>query len=292
MNAWKSPIRILVIYLTVLALWASYNWGGLELQFWLQQCLHFALLILPGWLMYQVLLRFKVIRSTRWEHRLITSLILFLLFDPIFPTWVFLALGMITEPVQRFLRVPTGPLANPAALSALALSLVGQFPTWWGTNFGTRIDIIPGGMSLVMLLTVPLAGYVAHKYKKLDIIAPAVIMFSLGYLLFIRSNPLALVLEGTFAFFLLIMAVEPKTSPAIQKQQWVYGGAVGLLVALFLYAGLQSIWIEPYVAALVLCNIVFNLYRNRKLLQARFSRPKPAVATPVMGANPPSSAVS
>lgn len=277
MKAWKSPIRILVIYLTVLALWATFNWGKVDPLFWLQQALRFALLWTPGWLMYQGFLRTKLIRATRWEHRLITCLILYLLFDPMFPLWVFGLLSVVTEGLQRFLRLPTGPIANPAAFAALLMSFLGHFPTWWGANFGPRLEIIPGGMSMVMFLTVPVAGYVAHKYKKLAIIAPAVVMFAITYLGLLRLNPLGLLLEGTFAFFLLVMAVEPKTSPAVQNQQLVYGGAVGLAVGLFMAAAFEGFWIEPYLAGLVLCNILFNLYKNKMFLRTRFLRPKAVV---------------
>lgn len=283
MKAWKSPIRILLVFLIVLSVWASFNWDGLNPLFWLNQLFHFFLLIVPGFAIYQLTLRLKLIKPTRWEHRLITSLILFLLFDPIFPWWVFLTLGLITEPLQRWLRVPTGPIINPAALAAIVLSLVGQFPTWWGTNFSPRLDIIPGGMSAVMFLTVPIAGYVAYKYRKLQIVATALVAFAVAYLLVVRSNPLGIMFEGTFVFFLLVMAIEPKTSPALQKQQWLYGALLGLLVVLFIEAGLLGIWIEPYAGALVVINLFFSLYRNKTVLLAKFKKPptQPTVPTPV-----------
>lgn len=284
MKTWKSPIRILLLFLTFLSLWGSFNWGGFGLSFWFNQIAHFALLLAPGWILYTVLLRKSLVKPTRWEHRAITALILFLLFDALFPWWVFLAVGLITEVVQRFVRLPTGPIANPAATGALALSLFGQFPTWWGVNFGPRFAMVPGNPSLIMILTVLIAGYVASKYHKLPIAAAATVAFSIVYFLIFKSSPLALLLDGTFAFFLLVMVVEPKTSPAIQQQQIAYGAVVGIVVGALLGAAYNSYWVEPYTSALVFSNIVFNLYKNKMFLKNVFQKrvaPVPS-ATPIV----------
>lgn len=278
MKAWKSPIRILLLYLTFLAIWASYNWGGVGVSFWLNQIFHFALLILPGWITYLILVRLKLAQPTRWEHRTISALILFLLFDPLFPWWVFLGVGLLTELIQRLIRVPTGPLTNPAATGVLLISLTGQFATWWGVNFGPRFNIGVGEMTLIMLLTTGVAGYVASKYRKLPIVAVAAAAFSLLYILLLKSSPLPILVDGTLLFFFFVMVVEPKTSPAIPQQQWWYGALVGVLAVLLISGTIPIYWVEPYSAALVVSNLVFNLYRNRKLLLMRL-RKKPTVTT-------------
>lgn len=280
MKDWKSPIRILLLYLMFLAIWASYNWGGLGVSFWLNQSIHFALLLLPGFFLYQVLLKFNKIRPTRWEHRFITALILFLLFDALFPWWVFLSVGLLTEALQRLFRLPTGPITNPAATGAVILSLIGQFPTWWGVNFGPRLSFIPGNMSVVMLLTTIVAGYVAWKYHKLLIASAATLSFSLVYLLLFRANPVSILVDGTFAFFLLVMAVEPKTSPTLPQQQRAYGLVAGLAVGLFLFAAFNGLWVEPYSYALVLTNLLFSLYKNRMFLMRKFNKTETTVSTP------------
>jgi hypothetical protein len=283
MNMWKSPIRVLLIYLCVLGVWASFNWGGLNFTFWVSQLAHFMLLLAPGWLLYTAFLRKSLVKPTRWEHRLITVLILFLLFDPLFPWWVFLAAGLITELVQRFVRLPTGPVANPAAVGALLLSLTGQYPTWWGVNFGPRFTALPGQMTLLMALTTLIAGYVAWKYHKLAIVSAAAVSFSVFYLMIFRSSPLAILLDGTLAFFLLVMAVEPKTSPAIQNQQYVYGAVIGAGVVALLAAAYRSLSIEAYTASLIFTNVIFNLYKNKMFLQNTFKKtlPPPTPSTTV-----------
>lgn len=286
MKLWKSPIRILLLYLSFLSVWATYNWDGLDITNWVSQLTHFGLIVVPGLLIYNILLKGNFVKPTRWEHRAITALILFLLFDPLFPWWVFLAAGLITEVVQRFVRLPTGPIVNPAALGALALGLIGQFPTWWGVNFGPRFEFIPGNMSLVMLLTTIVAGYVAWKYKKLPIVAFATLSFSVAYAIIFQANPVPILVDGTFAFFLLVMAVEPKTSPAIQRQQVTYGVVLGILLGLFLRAAYTGAWIEPYTTALVLSNILFNGYKNKMFLQNRLKKPVPV--TPPVTAQPAS----
>jgi len=279
MKVWKSPIRILLLYLCFLVVWANFNWAGFDLNFWFTQIFHFALLLAPGWLLYSAFLRNNVVNPTRWEHRVITALILFLLFDVLFSWWVFLTVGLVTEVIQRFVRLPTGPVVNPAATGVVALSLFGQFPTWWGMNFGPRFEFMPGNISLIMIFTTLIAGYVAWKYHKLLIVAAATISFSIVYYLIFRSSPISILVDGTFAFFLLVMVIEPKTSPAIQQQQAGYGGLVGGTVAVLLGAAYYSFWVEAYTSALLMSNIVFNLYKNRMFLKNKWKSHIAPVAT-------------
>lgn len=270
MNHWKAPIRILILYLAGLALLASWNWAGVAPVFWLRQLIHLFLLVVPGWLLYRTLLWRQVVQPTRWEHRAVTALILFLLFDPIFSWWVFLTAGLTAEVLQRLLRVPSGPLLNPAAAAAVVLGWLGSYPTWWGTNFGYRLPVVEGGISLVVILTVIVAGYVAAQYKKLDIVWTAAMGFGLSYWITAARAPWPLLLEGTFAFFVLVMALEPKTSPALPTQQRLYGLALGVVVGLILKATSLGWPAEPFIWGLLFTNLGFNLYRHRLWLRSRF----------------------
>jgi Na+-translocating ferredoxin:NAD+ oxidoreductase RnfD subunit len=268
MQLWRSPIRILILYLTALTLVASFGWVEFSMLGWLMQLRNFCFILVPGWGLYQVLLSLQWIKPTRWEHRVITALILFLLFDSLTPWWIFLILGLVAELVQRLVRLPTGPLLNPAATTAVVLSLFGHHPTWWGTNFGPRLEIVEGGLSAALLLTVPLASYVAYKYKKLWSVAAALGTFSVAYIVLFRVSPLYLVSEGTLLFFMLVMAIEPKTSPVLKPHQLWFGAALGLLTGLALY----SYWSEPFSMALLIMNMIFNLYRNKSILITRFQQ--------------------
>lgn len=255
------PIKLILYTLVVLALGASASWNLNDPGLWFDSLRNFMLLLFSGWLMTVLLEHFHLGSKSRTEHRIITMFILFLLFDSLAPWWVFAALGAVTEGLQRLVRTPTGPLFNPAALGALALSFFGFFPSWWGTNFSPRISLIlPEGISLAFFITLPLAGYVAYKYKKLWIPASATVMFFLAYSLLFRESPLFILLDGTLAFFFLVMAVEPKTSPNTQHEQILYGSIIGLLIPL----GLIFHWLEAYLIAL----LAANLYTKRAFLKS------------------------
>jgi hypothetical protein len=125
--------------------------------------------------------------------------------------------------------------------------------------------ILEPGISVAILLTLPVAGFVAWKYKKLQIVAAALTTFSLFYILIIRANPLFLIIEGTLAFFFLVMTVEPKTSPVLLSHQLICGGSLGILMVVALTLALP----EPSCIPLLVCNGAFNLYRNRKWMMSK-----------------------
>ncbi len=253
------PINILVIFLQVLALWSSYAWSGTDVSSWAIQIRNLALLFTSG-----LLIRFLIVKGIdpqatfRLEHRIITTLILFLLFDSFSPWWVFFALGVVTEACQYFFRTTGGPLWNPAALGTLILSIFGFFPSWWGVNPAPRIPLFGEEISIIAFFTLACAGYVAYRYRKLAISVAALVAFSLVYTILFGQNPLYIALEGTLLFFLLVMVPEPKTSPNTKKEQIVYGMLVGSLVAI----GLFFHFIEAYVIAL----LIGNLYNHRRFL--------------------------
>lgn len=262
MKFWKSPIRTLLALLVILGFLASWSWGKFDPNFWLSQVTHLCLLYGGGKITHYILQKFKLTKSTRNEHRLITCLILFLLFDPSISWLGFFLTGVVTELIQRLLRVPTGPLLNPAAAGASIVALFGYYPAWWGVSFAPRLDWFTGGMSIAMLLTLPVAGYVAYRYRKLNIVVVTTLIFIPAYILILQMSPIFVLLEGTLAFFLLVMATEPKTSPVMPNQQLLYGCLLGLLLVMSIKWG----WLEPYSMALLVVNLIFNLYKNRKVL--------------------------
>lgn len=275
-----SPIRILIIYLMLMMLMFSCSFARFDVLLWLIFVRNFALIFATSYAIYRALLFFKKTSPTRWEHRVITTSILFLLLDPMYPWWVFLLLGVLTEASQRMIRLPTGPLMNPAAFGLLVVSFLGYYPAWMGTSFAPRIPLIEGGISIAMLLTLPLGGYVAYKYKKLPIVGAFLIVFAICYFLFIQSNPFFLIVEGTVAFFALVMLVEPKTSPVLMKEQLIYAISLGILIPLTL----KFYFVEPYCGPLIVANSLFNLYRNRNFIRSKF---KKNPATPVAAPNLP-----
>ena len=268
MQTWFTPIRLLVIFLQVLALLATLFWSEFRLLESLQVLSKLILIYATLFATGTLLTRFGLPDSSRPEHRVITALILFLLFIPLLSWWVFVLLGVVTEIAQRFLRTPSGPLFNPAAMGTLIASFIGFTPDWWGTNFSPRFELFGETASIALFFTLPFAGYVAYRYRKHHLVVAALIAISIAYPLIIGQNPLFLIINGTLAFFLLVMAVEPKTSPALMKEQWVYGIILGLM---FVFA-LKFHFIEAYVGAL----LVANLYQQHKHISLWFKKGTPA----------------
>jgi hypothetical protein len=283
MKAWTSPVRLLSLFLFFLSIAATISWARLDVMTWFV-CVRNALLIIgSGWLVYRALLPTKKIKPTRWEHRVITGLILFLLFDPLLPWYFFPIIGIVTEVAQRFIRVATGPIFNPASLGVFVMSFFGFLPGWWGASFSPRIPV-PfldiNGISIASVFVVPIAGYIAHKYKKLPIAITAAAVFAVLYLIVYQSNPAIILLEGTLAFFLLVMAVEPKTSPVIFKEQLAFGTVICLFIILGIHFGM----FDPYVFALLVANALLQIYRyiqkKKMLAKAAVAQSAPSPATP------------
>lgn len=277
-----SPIRILVFYLSAMMLIGSLSQVGLASIPWLVQMRNFALIFGGGYALYRILLLTKFAKPTRWEHRFITSSILFLLFYLDAPWYLFLGLGLTAELLQRLIRFPTGPSMNPAALTALLASLIGFYPLWWGASFSPRLPLIKDGISIAVFLTIPIAGYVAHTYKKLPAAFAFLVSFGLFYLLIVQQNPLFLLIEGTLIFFAFVMVVEPKTSPVLRNQQLLYGATIGLLSAI----ANKIYFAEPYSGPLIVSNLLFNLYRNRQFLATKL-KGNPKAAQPVVAPGQP-----
>lgn len=272
MNRWLLPLRLMVLFLSFLALLASLSWYhasdigffGIDIQSNFPSLFHLTLLLGGNFLASLIGAKWLAAPRSPWEHRVITALILFLLFDSLTPWWVFFLLGFLTKLLESSLRISGGPVFNPAALGALAVSTLGFLPTWWGTNFGSRLPLFEGGMSIIGIFTLLIAGFIAYRYKKLPLVASGFLFFILSYFLLFQSNPLPIAFEGTLLFFFLVMAAEPKTSPNIFRDQLFYGALIGLLIPLFLHIG----FLEAYLGALLLG----NLYHRRKALLQYFKK--------------------
>ena len=260
------PINLLVIFLSFLALTACFSLSGFDLLAWTVHTRNAAALALAGLFTHTVLVNFRAVSPFRFIDRAISYLILFLLFDPLSQWWIFPLLGAVTELCQTLMRSTAGPFFNPAGLTGLLFSLTGVVPDWWGVSFAPRINLITDGMSIVAPFTLLIAGYVAYRYHKLGISFSALVTFSLSYRLLFGQIPLFITLEGTLLFFLLIMVIEPKTSPVANSEQYFYGGLIGLLISIGIYFG----FVEVYLIALFLA----NLFHRRHSLQKFFSSQK------------------
>jgi Na+-translocating ferredoxin:NAD+ oxidoreductase RnfD subunit len=257
------PIHILIIFLGLLALGACFSLSGSQNTLWFTFIRNLFFLSASSYAIFFLLEKSRLALPSRLEHRAITILILFLLFDPLSPWWIFVALGILTELLQRLVRTKLGPLFNPVAASGLLLSIAGFAPSWWGVSFAPRFPVLGNDVSVAMILTLLCAGYVAYRYHKFPIAFAALGAFLLSYFILFGMAPVFIIAEGTLLFFLLVMAVEPKTSPILTQEQYIFGGIIGVALTL----GLSFHSPEAYLGAI----IVGNLYHKRDFLKTLVS---------------------
>lgn len=253
MNFKMTPIRILIFFLGALTVVATTLRNGNEAIEWMLSIRNFALLAAPSFIFTFFLQRFVHPNIIfQHEHRAITTLILFLLIDPTSSWWIFPLVRFGVEVIRHSVRTDTNPIFNPAALGAFALASLGAHPDWWGVSFAPRFPFWGAEISIATLLTIPFAGFVAFRYRKLPLVFSSILSFSTAFVLFAASSPIHIVLEGTFLFFVLVMATEPTTSPIRRNEQYIFGGIVGFLAAFFTVSHIVP---DAFLGSLLLANL-------------------------------------
>lgn len=196
-------------------------------------------------------------RSPRLVNIVITGLILLLLADQKTPWPFMIGLGLLTTTIKTFIRSQHLPIFNPAAAGLFSASFLGITTTWWGVNFSPRLPLF--SISVAMLLTLPVGLFIFWTYKRLPTLISVVALFTLGYWWWAGRPSFTILLEGTFAFFLFIMAMEPRTTPVIDKQEWVYGSILGIILA-FLFT--HRLVTSSHLISLLTLNLLFSIYRK------------------------------
>jgi len=210
-------------------------------------------------------------------NMIISLLLLLSVVDIATSGFVLLFLGVITGLLKTFFRVRNQPLFNPIAAGILAMSLLWYvpipfiqewtiFPYWAGAGFGQqlveRIIGLPLTLNIVLLLVI--TWFVIQYFNKLWIISIGLISAAVTIVLLKQSVGASIfVLEGTFLFFAATMMTEPKSSPAIARQQQIFGAFVGASSQLFISLG----FIAPYCLALILGNAGFKAWQHWTLQQ-------------------------
>lgn len=163
-----------------------------------------------------------------------------------------LLLGLITVTVKSVARWKGQVVFNPTAAGLWVASFAGVMTTWWGVSFSPRLPV--GQMSVALLITLPLGLFIMSRYKRWPTLVSVLGSFLGVYFLLTGRFQWVTVVEGTWLFSLLVMATEPRTTPQIDKQEWIWAPLLGALMAtLFVYriAG------EPYLVSLLVMNLVF-----------------------------------
>lgn len=195
----------------------------------------FTVLIESAW----VFLKTKKIQIT--ESALTSGLIIGLVFSSASPWWMFLAVAALTIGLKRILRFRGKNLLNPAACGIfLAVLYLNGYTEWKG--------------AYLWYILIPAGFYIVSKIKKTELVLG---YFAASLALFIPQTLLQrgslLDIPGYFNyFFIFIMLIEPKTTPARRWPKVFFGGGVAILVFLLTNLGFRY---EPELFAL----LVFNL---------------------------------
>jgi Na+-translocating ferredoxin:NAD+ oxidoreductase RnfD subunit len=108
---------------------------------------------------------------------------------------------------------------NPAAAGLIFSSIFfGQILNWWGFSN--------------VYVVIAAAGLLIYRLNRLSTVFSYIIFHFLGNSI-LSGNFGSQSLLSVNVFFAFIMLIEPKTSPSARRFQWVFGGACGLLSALF-----------------------------------------------------------
>lgn len=171
-----------------------------------------------------------------------TGFIIGYVFSSSSPWWMFLCSALFAVGLKRLIRFHGKNILNPAALGIFLVVLLLKGYTEWKGAYAWYILIAAG-------------FYIVHKIRKTEVVLG---YFGMSLLLFIpqalsRGTPLAEVPGFFNYFFIFIMLIEPKTSPAKRWPKVIFGaGAAALVFALTEW----SFPYEPELFALLVFNVL------------------------------------
>lgn len=156
------------------------------------------------------------------------------------PWWMFLAVAACAVGLKHVLQFHGKNLLNPAALGIFLAVLPLKGATEWKGAYEWYI-LIPAGL------------YIVSKIKKMEIVLS---YFAMSLVFFI---PQALMQGASLVdipwyfnyFFIFIMLIEPKTTPATRMAKIIFGAGVAFLIFLLTEWGFRY---EPELFALLALN--------------------------------------
>jgi Na+-translocating ferredoxin:NAD+ oxidoreductase RnfD subunit len=182
-------------------------------------------------------------------NALISGLIVGLLLPPETPWYLIAGTAFIAIASKHLLRVKGRPLFNPANIALLVATLFFKVPAvWWGGEPPWAV-LVFGGLIAIRFKRLPLIASYALTQMIILGIASSGHGWSIGQM-GLLLNP----------FFMLVMLVEPKSSPVTSQGRILFGGVGGGLTAAFM---LLVPTIDPFLAGLAAANLVtplINLY--------------------------------
>ena len=187
---------------------------------------------------------FKNKKITVTESSIVSGLIIGFVLSPDTGLWLPAVAGIIAIFSKHILRWRKNHFLNPAAFGVLFSLFI--FGFWFDT--GTQWN----GTYLWYFL-VPAGIYFSYKMRKLEIIAGYYIVYfcCFGIQAFLQEMPISTIAMFANYFFILIMLVEPKTSPYTRWGKIIYGASAAVIVFVLYFIGFKY---DADLAALMICN--------------------------------------
>jgi len=251
---WKSVKVQINLFLAAFAVYPTLQSPGLKPLAGFALAVLFTVLI-EGMILFLKAKKFQITASA-----ITSGLILGYVLSAASPWWMFLAAAFLTIGLKHILVFRGKNLMNPAALGIFLVVLLLKGYTEWKGAYAWYFFI-------------PVGFYLAYKIRKMEIV---ISYFVMSLLLFI---PQSLIQRASLTdipwyfnyFFIFIMLIEPKTTPASKIPKIVFGAAVALLVFILTE---QSFRYEPELFALLALNLLVPWINKISNLKFQISRPK------------------
>jgi len=173
-----------------------------------------------------VILYFKTKAWKITSSSIITGLIIGYVLSPDQEWWKFLAASVLAILSKQLIVFKKKHVFNPAAFGIfLTLILCGASTQWKGTY--------------IWYILLPAGIYFSQKFGRLRILISyflvALVLFSTSAI--IQKIPLGHIFGYFSYFYIFIMIIEPKTSPAKPRAQIIFGAGIAILIFLFTQLG-------------------------------------------------------
>jgi Na+-translocating ferredoxin:NAD+ oxidoreductase RnfD subunit len=161
------------------------------------------------------------------------------------PLWIVAAAAVLSMLSKNLVRRAGKHIFNPAAVGICSVIVLFHATTQWKATY-------------VWWILLPLGGYLTYKIRKLQVLAgyAVVTMLLWGAQTLLQHEPLARVFGYLSYFFIFVMLIEPKTSPAAAKDKYLFGAGAAFLIFLLTLAGARF---DVELLSLLIMN-VFSAY--------------------------------
>jgi len=181
------------------------------------------------------------------------------------PLLIVAAAAFLAELLKHAIRYQNRNIFNPALLLLFVMSLVFKADlSWWAS--ASLSGVLPFGIPLAVILGL----FICWKYKRLSLVLPALLAyFIISFVLTGISNLSAdtivgYLLNNTLYYFVLLMLVEPKSSPVYRNSRIAYGITAAILLnVLPLFSSVSvAVAANAYPITILLSNLLGRVYEK------------------------------